>query len=352
MNQVKVLVVDDSALMRKLLVALLGQDASIDVVGSAIDPFDARDKIKLLQPDVLTLDVEMPGMNGLAFLRNLMRLRPMPVVIVSTVTSKGAAVTLKALELGAFDYIAKPDDISDTALAIFAGRLCEKVKAAKTANIRLVSNTKMPHVNSNEVKQDLLIAIGASTGGTEALRELLEPLMPPFPPIVVTQHIPKQFSSAFAERLNNHCQLTVVETVGGEKIECNHVYIAPGNRHLEVHKSAQGYVCHLLDGPVVNRHKPSVDVLFNSVAEVFGHKSIGVLLTGMGKDGALGLLKLHDSGAFTIAQDEASSVVWGMPGSAVELGGVDLVLALPKIALKLATLVQQQYVTKNSRDKD
>lgn len=352
MNQVKVLVVDDSALMRKLLVTLLGQDKSIDVVGSAIDPFDARDKIKLLRPDVLTLDVEMPGMNGLAFLRNLMRLRPMPVVMVSALTSKGVPVTLKALELGAFDFIAKPDDNSDPAMYVFAEQLCEKVKAAKAANIRSVSTTKMPHVNSSEVKRDLLIAIGASTGGTEALRELLEPLMPPFPPIVVTQHIPKQFSSAFAERLNNHCQLTVVETVGGEKIEPDHVYIAPGDRHLEVQKSAQGYVCHLLDGLAVNRHKPSVDVLFNSVAEVFGHKAIGVLLTGMGKDGALGLLKLHEGGAFTIVQDEESSVVWGMPGAAVELGGVDRVLALPEIALKLATLVQKQYVIKDSRKEE
>ncbi|QUM74938.1 chemotaxis response regulator protein-glutamate methylesterase [Moritella sp. 24] len=342
MQKIKVLVVDDSALMRKILETLLSLDPLIDVVGSAIDPFEAREKIKKLQPDVLTLDVEMPGMNGLSFLDNLMRLRPMPVVMVSTLTSQGAPVTLKALELGAFDFIAKPTDNSSQSLSYFGEDLCAKVKSASNANLRSIREPVLPQLISRPVQEDKLIAIGASTGGTEALRELLTPLTPPFPPIVVTQHIPKHFSGAFAKRLNDNCRLTVIEVNSEQVIELNHVYIAPGDKHLKVHKLGTRFICQLCDGPAVNRHKPSVDVLLESVAAVYGDKAIGVMLTGMGKDGAEGLLTMRKTGALTIAQDEASSVVWGMPGAAVKLGAAIDILSLPLIAPKLATLVQKK----------
>ncbi|QUM86911.1 chemotaxis response regulator protein-glutamate methylesterase [Moritella sp. 28] len=342
MQKIKVLVVDDSVLMRKILMTLLHSDSEIDVVGSAVDPFDAREKIKKLQPDVLTLDVEMPGMNGLSFLDNLMRLRPMPVVMVSTLTSKGAPVTLKALELGAFDFIAKPTDNSAQSFGYFGDELCAKVKLASNANLRVMKTPVIALPASQEIQAERLIAIGASTGGTEALRELLTPLAPPFPPVVVTQHIPKNFSGAFAKRLNDNCRLTVIEVTSEQIIEPNHVYIAPGDCHLKVHKSGRRYTCQLFDGPAVNRHKPSVDVLFDSVATTYGAKAIGVMLTGMGKDGAEGLLSMRQTDAVTIAQDEASSVVWGMPGAAVQLGAVMDILSLPLIAPKLAALVQKK----------
>lgn len=341
MKPVKVLVVDDSMLMRNILSALLERDSDIDVVGTAVDPFDARDKIKALQPDVITLDVEMPGMNGLEFLRNLMRLHPMPVVMVSTLTSKGAPVTLKALELGAFDFISKPEVNSEAALGLFGEQLRARIKMARTANIKPIAKQPTLIFNQGNIQNNLLIAIGASTGGTEALRQLLAPLSPPFPPIVVTQHIPKHFSKAFAERLNSNCALTVIETVGGEIIQKNHVYIAPGGKHLEVRKSRDGFSCHLMDSEPVNRHKPSVDVLFDSVVDTFGEHAIGIMLTGMGKDGAEGLAKLRSSGAFTIAQDEATSIVWGMPGAAVKIGAVEQILPLSDIAPRLVNLVQK-----------
>lgn len=345
MQPIKVLIVDDSMLMRNILSALLERDNEIEVVGCAIDPFDAREKIKQLNPDVLTLDVEMPGMNGLEFLRNLMRLRPMPVVMVSTLTLKGAPVTLKALELGAFDFIAKPEVNSEAALSLFSEQLRARVKMASTANVTVarVASTKQPSLlfNQGNIQNDLLIAIGASTGGTEALRQLLTPLSPPFPPIVITQHIPEHFSRAFAQRLNSNCALTVIESAGGEVIEQNHVYIAPGGKHLQVKRSHGDFICHLVDSEPVNRHKPSVDVLFDSVVDTFGEHAIGIMLTGMGKDGAEGLAKLRSLGAFTIAQDEATSVVWGMPGAAVKIGAVEQVLALTDIAPKLVNLVQK-----------
>ena len=342
MPKIKVLVVDDSALMRKILTTLLSLDPGIDVVGSAIDPFDAREKIKKLHPDVLTLDVEMPGMNGLSFLDNLMRLRPMPVVMVSTLTSQGAPVTLKALELGAFDFIAKPTDNTTQSLGHFGDELCTKVKLACRANLRVMREPPTTLLTSQDIQADRLIAIGASTGGTEALRALLTPLVPPFPPIVVAQHIPKHFSGAFAKRLNDNCSLTVIEVTSEEVIKPNHVYIAPGDCHLKVQRAGRRYTCQLDDGPAVNRHKPSVDVLLGSVAQTYGDKAIGVMLTGMGKDGAGGLLAMRQAGALTIAQDEASSVVWGMPGAAVRLGAAMDVLSLPLIAPKLAALVQKK----------
>ena len=348
---IKVLVIDDSALVRRLLTRLLDEDPGIEVVGSACDPYDAREKIKKLHPDVLTLDVEMPRMDGITFLKNLMRLHPLPVVMVSSLTEKGAEATLQALELGAVDFVSKPRGAPATALERLAGEIIDKVKTAAAANIPGVAHRTAPPAMKIEEKQGAdavirrkgpgrgsggaIIAVGASTGGTEAIKELLGPLPPGLPGIVITQHIPAAFSAPFARRMNGICALEVCEAEDGQPILPGHVYIAPGDRHLLVNCSGGGYRCQLHDGPRVNRHKPSVDVLFRSVAQCAGRNAIGVLLTGMGDDGARCLLEMREAGAATICQDEPSSVVWGMPGTAVKLGAADQVLPLEAIPAAL-----------------
>jgi len=348
---IKVLVIDDSALIRRLLTRILDEDPGIEVVGSARDPYDAREKIKKLHPDVLTLDVEMPRMDGITFLKNLMRLHPLPVVMVSSLTERGAEATLQALELGAVDFVSKPRGAPATALEQLAGEIIEKVKTAAAANIPGVAHRADPPTMKIEEKQGAdvvirrtgpgrgsggtIIAVGASTGGTEAIKELLGPLPPGLPPIVITQHIPAAFSAPFARRMNGICALEVCEAEDGQPILPGHVYIAPGDRHLLVNCSGSGYRCQLHDGPRVNRHKPSVDVLFRSVAQCAGRNAIGVLLTGMGDDGARCLLEMREAGAVTICQDEQSSVVWGMPGTAVKLGAADQVLPLEAIPAAL-----------------
>ena len=350
------LIVDDSALIRQMLTEMINQDPQLEVVGVAQDPYIAREKIKHLNPDVLTLDVEMPRMDGITFLRNVMRLRPMPVVMVSTLTEAGADVTLEALELGAVDFVTKPKlDIAGK-LQEYADELIEKIKIAATARVRtradqLVNKAPDPKLSADAVLQknsaqhvttlrttDKIIAIGASTGGTEAIREVLEHMPADSPGIVITQHIPPKFSTSFAQRMNNISAMTVYEAADGMQIVPGHAYIAPGDQHLIVERSGARYYCRLNDGPPVNRHRPSVDVLFRSVAQSVGPNAIGVILTGMGDDGARGLLEMKQAGAPTVGQDEASSVVWGMPGEAVKLGSVDTQLALGKIAGKLITL--------------
>ena len=350
------LIVDDSALIRQMLTEMINQDPQLEVVGVAQDPYIAREKIKHLNPDVLTLDVEMPRMDGITFLRNVMRLRPMPVVMVSTLTEAGADVTLEALELGAVDFVTKPKlDIAGK-LQEYADELIEKIKIAATARVRtradqLVNRAPDPKLSADAVLQknsaqhvttlrttDKIIAIGASTGGTEAIREVLEHMPADSPGIVITQHIPPKFSTSFAQRMNNISAMTVYEAADGMQIVPGHAYIAPGDQHLIVERSGARYYCRLNDGPPVNRHRPSVDVLFRSVAQSVGPNAIGVILTGMGDDGARGLLEMKQAGAPTVGQDEASSVVWGMPGEAVKLGSVDTQLALGKIAGKLITL--------------
>jgi two-component system chemotaxis response regulator CheB len=344
-KKIKVLVVDDSALIRKLLSQLLAEDPEIEVVGTAADPFVAREKIKALNPDVLTLDIEMPRMDGLTFLSNLMRLRPMPVVMVSSLADQGAEVTLDALALGAVDYVTKPKiDVAHT-LADFSQEIIAKVKMAATARIqprneprsvpsKLSADAILPLAAAPKFFKttDSIIAIGASTGGTEAIRVVLEMMPPDAPGIVITQHIPEAFSHPFAERMNRCSALHVKQADDGDLIIPGHVFIAPGGRHLLVVRDGARYRCRLNDGPPVNRHRPSVDVLFRSVAQCVGPNAVGALLTGMGEDGAAGLAEMHAAGAFTIAQDEKSSVVWGMPGSAVRLGCADLVLPLERIA--------------------
>ena len=356
-GMIKVLVIDDSALIRKLMSNILSADPDIEVVGTAMNPLIARRKIKQLQPDVITLDVEMPEMDGITFLRNLMRLRPMPVVMVSAITQARAEVTLEALELGAIDYVSKPQYDVRSEIMNHADEIVRKVKAAARANLHkppLVLNrgddplpAAAPGPASDQDERhgstpaDGIIAIGASTGGTEAIKDVLCGLNENTPGIVISQHIPGTFSHAFAERLNQNTAISVCEASDGQKILPGHAYLAPGDRHLRVVRNGSGFVCRLDDGPQVNRHKPSVDVMFKSVAESVGSNAIGILLTGMGDDGAEALGLLKAAGAPTIAQDEASSVVWGMPGEAVKRGHVDHVVPLRQIADKILRFVSK-----------
>lgn len=347
----RVLIVDDSALVRKVMTEILSSDPSIEVVGAASDPHDARSMIKELNPDVLTLDVEMPRMDGITFLGNLMRLRPMPVVMVSSLTETGADVTLTALELGAIDFVTKPKLDVAHGLQEYADEITAKVKAAARARPRARMSPEglarpgigaaAPQAVMTRVRAtDRLLAIGASTGGTEAIREVLEAMPPDAPPTVITQHIPEAFSKPFAERLDRHSHMRVCEASDGQQILPGHAYVAPGNRHLKVKRDGARFICRLDNGDPVNRHKPSVDVLFESVAQQVGVNAVAVLLTGMGADGARGMRLILDAGGPTIAQDEATSVVWGMPGEAVKLGAAKEVLPLSKIAkraLELAT---------------
>lgn len=337
---IRVLVVDDSALVRALMSELLGDDPGIEVVGTASDPYLAREKIKQLAPDVLTLDVEMPRMDGLTFLGNLMRLRPMPVLMVSSLTEAGASVTLDALALGAVDFIAKPKIDVARGLAGYGPMLVEKVKQA--ANARVARIAPADAAASPPLQGPIgyrtterLLAIGASTGGTEAIREVLEQMPADAPATVIVQHIPAAFSGPFAERLDRHSRMTVMEATDQQPLLAGHAYVAPGGRHLRVVRSGARWICRLGDDDPVRRHRPSVDVLFESVAAHAGRNATAALLTGMGDDGAAGLLSLRRAGARTVAQDEASSVIWGMPGAAVALGAADEVVPLEQVARRL-----------------
>lgn len=348
-NDIRVLVIDDSALVRKILTEILRCAPGIDVVGTAVDPHDARAKIKALDPDVLTLDVEMPRMDGITFLSNLMRLRPMPVVMVSSLTEPGADVTFAALELGAIDFITKPKlDIAE-GLEGYAEELVEKVKMAAKARprprttaatqLRATAGAPTAGVLARVRATDRLLAIGASTGGTEAIRELLAQMPPDAPPTLITQHIPEAFAGPFAERLDRNSPMRVCQARDGQQILPGHAYVAPGNLHLSVRRDGARYTCRLSDGDPVNRHKPSVDVLFDSVAQHVGVNAVGVLLTGMGADGAQGMQRIRAAGGPTIAQDEATSVVWGMPGEATKIGAAQEVLPLGRIAPRIMELV-------------
>lgn len=322
---VRVLIVDNSAVIRQLLTMLLSADPEIEVVGEASDPYVARDRIKELNPDVVTLDVEMPNMDGVTFLRKIMALRPMPVVMVSTLTQAGAEITLEALEIGAVDFIAKPTvDVSNALIGI-AAELQAKVKSAATARVgtrRPAVAARPPRLDRPRSHTERIIAIGASTGGVEALKVVLMDMPAECPPVLITQHMPPRFTAAFAERLNKECPMTVSEAVHNEIVEPNHVYIAPGAHHLELVRSAGVYRCCLNDGPTVSGHRPSVDVLFHSFARVAKNAAVGAILTGMGKDGAEGLLEMRAAGAITLGQDEASSLIYGMPKVAFERGAV------------------------------
>ncbi len=364
-NPLRVLIIDDSALMRKLLRDILSQDSGIEVVGAASDAFEARDLIKQLNPDVLTLDVEMPRMDGITFLKNLMRLRPMPVVMVSTHTTSGASVTLDALEIGAVDFVSKPRFDQTHDIQKYTDEVISKVKIAGSARIGHAHISKSERMVARDVAKagntvnkkgnsldklhqrvkaaaDRFIVIGSSTGGTEALKVVLKEFPADAPPVLITQHIPPAFSKSFAERLDSICQMHVVQADEGMEVERGTIYISPGDKHLEIVRCGAKFCCHLNDDPPVNQHKPSVEVLFHSAEQLFASKCVAVMLTGMGDDGAQAMKSLRDAGAHTIAQDEASSVVWGMPGQAVKRGAVIDVCGLQEIANhvleKVATL--------------
>lgn len=354
MKKIRVLIIDDSALVRQMLTEFLSADPAIEVVGVAADPYIAREQIKDLNPDVLTLDVEMPRMDGLTFLRNLMRLHPMRVVMVSSLTASGAEVTLEALELGALDYVSKPRIGIAEGLKEYRAEIVDKVKAAAAARIGAVEDALQraevrrssavrtrPALGASFRTTNSVLAIGASTGGTEAILELISSLPGDTPGTVITQHIPAAFSEAFARRVDASSSMTVQEAEDGRQILSGHAYVAPGDRHLLVEKSGTRYICRVNQDPPVNRHRPSVDVMFGSVARSVGRNGVGVLLTGMGQDGAVGLGEMRAAGARTIAQDERTSVVWGMPRAAVRMGAAESVLPLQGIPGKILNLMEE-----------
>lgn len=348
----RVLIVDDSAVVRQMLSEILASDPGIEVVGTAADPLLAREKIKRLAPDVITLDVEMPRMDGLAFLENLMRLHPLPVVMISSLTERGADTTLQALALGAVDFVSKPKYDVARGLQAYAEEIIGKVKMAARSRVRTLARPAAPRITLDPIAPpaapraiqfrttDRLIAIGASAGGTEALRVVLEGMPADAPAVVLTQHLPATFSTAFAERLDRHSAMSVREATDGEAVLAGHAYLPPGGKHLRIIRDGARWRCRVDDGPAVNRHKPAVDVLFRSVAESAGANAIGAILTGMGDDGARGLLELRNVGAPTLVQDEASSVVWGMPGAAYKLGAAEEMVPLERIAERLMALAR------------
>jgi two-component system chemotaxis response regulator CheB len=342
---IKVLIVDDSALMRAVLAEIIRGDPGLEVVGSAPDALVAREMIKALNPDVMTLDVEMPKMDGLEFLARVMRLRPMPVIMISSLTERGSEVTLQALELGAVDFIAKPRSDAIGGLQAYTEEIREKIRTAYAARLRtapLAGVGRVPEQHrqamsgmSSAALGNKLIAIGASTGGTEAIKDVLAGLPEDVPPVVMVQHMPESFTPSFAKRLDGLSRLTVVEARGGEKLLPGHAYLAPGHSHMIVRKNGGVLMTELVKGELVNRHRPAVDVLFSSVAELLGRHAIGVILTGMGKDGAQGMLAMHHAGAWNIGQDQESCVVYGMPREAALIGAVDEVAPLSRIAEKI-----------------
>ncbi|WP_042296494.1 protein-glutamate methylesterase/protein-glutamine glutaminase [Paraburkholderia bannensis] len=366
MQKIKVLCVDDSALIRSLMTEIINSQPDMTVVATAPDPLVARELIKQHNPDVLTLDVEMPRMDGLDFLEKLMRLRPMPVVMVSSLTERGNEITLRALELGAVDFVTKPKVGIRDGMLDYAEKLADKVRAASRARVRPAAPARAaapaatgaapqasahashgahahapvaaaPMINNPLLSTEKLIIVGASTGGTEAIREVLQPLPPDAPAVLIAQHMPPGFTKSFAQRLNGLCRITVKEAEHGERVLPGHAYIAPGHAHLLLARSGANYIAHLSDDPPVNRHRPSVDVLFRSAAQHAGKNAIGVILTGMGRDGAAGLLEMRKAGAFTLAQDEASCIVFGMPREAIALGAADEIASLSDMSRRVMT---------------
>jgi two-component system chemotaxis response regulator CheB len=340
-SKTRVLIVDDSASIRQLLTRILSADPEIEVVGTAADPYFARDKIRKLEPDVLTLDVEMPRMDGVTFLEKLMRAHPMPVVMVSSLTQHGCDVTLRALELGATDFFPKPTIGTLAGVEDGAKQIVEKVKAAAKARVSVHSSrpaTPPPVVARSFRLTHQIIAIGASTGGTEAIREVLMAMPADAPGIVIVQHMPPGFTTSYAARLNSLCAINVKEAEDGDHALPGHALLAPGNFHMTLVRSGATYSVKINSAPPVNRHRPSVDVLFDSVAQCAGRNAVAAILTGMGDDGARGMRRMRDAGARTVAQDEETCVVYGMPKEAVARGGAEFVLPLQSIAGKLLDL--------------
>jgi two-component system chemotaxis response regulator CheB len=346
-QKIRVLVVDDSALMRGLLSQMIGSAPDMEVVGAAPDAPTAREMIKALNPDVLTLDVQMPKMDGLEFLERLMRLRPMPVVMVSSFTEAGSDTTLRALELGAIDFIGKPRSDGGRSMENYAEELVEKIRAAKGARLRrnavppatMAVVKTMQQMKTGAAGDGKIIFVGASTGGTEAIKDFLLGMPADCPPIMIVQHMPEAFTASFARRLDTLCAPRVIEAQGNEKLESGTVYVAPGHSHMLLRRGGTGYIVELTAMPPVNRHRPSVDVLFDSAASLVGRKAVGVILTGMGKDGAQGLLRMRQAGARTFGQDEGSCVVYGMPREAYLIGAVEEQYALDEIPRRVLAAV-------------
>lgn len=348
---IKVLVIDDSALMRSVLSEVINSAPDLEVVGTAPDPIAAREMIKTLNPDVLTLDIEMPKMDGLDFLARLMRLRPMPVVMISSLTRRGSEATLQALELGAVDFVPKPRLDSTAGIEAYRVEICDKVRCAFGARPRVpvaaspspkpLLRERLGHVASTagsvseRALHERLVLIGASTGGTEAIKEVLCSMPEHIPAILMVQHMPEMFTASFAKRLDGLCRLRVKEAEHGERVVPGTAYLAPGHSHLSVRRVAGGYQCELAQSEPVNRHRPAVDVLFQSAATQVGANGVGVILTGMGKDGAQGLLAMRQAGAWTIGQDQESCVVYGMPREAAAIGALDEVAPLREVGLRV-----------------
>ena len=344
-KKISVLIIDDSALVRNLLSSIINSQEDMEVISTAPDPLIAREMIRRLNPDVLTLDIEMPKMDGLEFLEKLMRLRPMPVIMISTLTEKSAEATMEALALGAVDFVSKPKVDVASELQLYREEIARKIRMAASVQIKKptpVSTDTNQIVSSafgaNRIySTEKLIIIGSSTGGTEALKDFLVNLPPDTPGILIAQHMPEAFTKSFASRLDNLCKISVKEAQGGERILPGHAFIAPGHSHLLLKRSGANYVTELSQSEPVNRHRPSVDVLFRSAATYAGKNAIGVILTGMGKDGAAGMLEMRKAGAYNFAQDEASCVVFGMPRAAIEVGATDEVVPLKNMAGRVLT---------------
>lgn len=346
MNKIKVLIVDDSAVVRQTLTEIINSDHELEVISSASDPYLAVEKIAEEKPDVITLDIEMPKMDGITFLRKIMTQHPIPVVICSSLTAEGSATAIKAVEYGALDIITKPRLGTKEFLNESKIRICDAVKAASKANLKkikirhseiqpkLTADVMMPKPKSSAMIQttEKVIVVGASTGGTEALREFLEAMPIDCPAIAIVQHMPENFTTAFAKRLDGVCRISVKEAENNDTMLRGKALIAPGNKHILLKRSGARYYVEIKDGPLVSRHRPSVDVLFRSTARYAGKNSVGIIMTGMGDDGAKGLLEMKEAGAFTIAQDEKSCVVFGMPNEAIKLGAIDKIVSLGNIA--------------------
>lgn len=343
MKKIRVVVVDDSALVRSLLADIINRQSDMECVGTANDPLIAREMIRELNPDVITLDIEMPKMDGIEFLGRLMRLRPMPVVMISTLTERGAEVTMRALELGAVDFVSKPRIGLTDGINELASQIVDKVRVAAAAHIRRnlthgAAPAAQPVVSpgtgtlAGRVSTEKLVCIGASTGGTEAIKEVLTRLPADSPGVVITQHMPAGFTTSFAARLNGLCQITVQEAAHGSRILPGHAYIAPGGKQFSIERSGANYICVVQMGEPVNRHMPSVEVLFKSAARCVGRNAYGIMLTGMGNDGAKAMKEMRDAGSYNYVQDEATSVVFGMPREAILHGAADEVLPLTAIA--------------------
>ena len=352
-RKIKVLIIDDSALIRSVLREVINSFSDMEAVGAAANPLQAREMIKTLNPDVLTLDVEMPEMDGLTFLEKLMRLRPMPVLMISSLTQRGSDAALRALELGAVDFLPKPKLGIVEGIQEYADEIAEKIRVAYGTKIRPRSQqaqsalAALPALGNRISTTEKIIVVGSSTGGTEAIKEFLIRMPPDAPGILIAQHMPEAFTKSFANRLDTLCKIKVVEAEGNERILPGHAYIAPGHSHLLLKRSGANYMTELSQSAPVNHHRPSVEVLFRSAAQYAGKNVIGVMLTGMGKDGAIGMLEMRQAGAYNLAQDEATCVVFGMPREAIAVGAVDEVVPIQEMTQRVLNRLVQSGGTGN-----